>query len=266
MIKEFRNFNLSNVYMSIGKGYKAGGFNTQMFSEVLQERLMQYMGVGNRKDIDQLVSYKPEKSWNYEIGAHLNFPSCGLKTDVSLFYIDCFDQQMTVFPEGQTTGRMMTNAAKTRSFGGEISLYATPFTGFNLIATYGYTNARFVKFLNGINDYKGKRIPYAPSNTVFCEASYKIGVTKKGDKYVNLGINYNGVGDIYWNEANTLRQKFYSLIGATLAYHSPKWSIEIYGKNLTHTNYYTFYFMSMGNEFRQKGNPVQVGVILRAKF
>lgn len=115
-----------NVYLSVGKGYKAGGFNTQMFSDVLQQKLMRFMGIGGQYDVADIVSYKPEKSWNYEIGTHLTFLDGKILLDASVFYIDCRDQQLTRFPEGQTTGRMMTNAGKTRSFGGEISLNCTP--------------------------------------------------------------------------------------------------------------------------------------------
>ena len=121
---------LSNLYLSIGEGFKAGGYNTQMFSDVLQQKLMEYMGLGGKYEVDDIVSYKPEKSWNYEVGAHLNFFNSKLKTDVSLFYIDCFHQQLTVFPEGETTGRLMTNAGRTRSFGGEVSI-STPQQSWN---------------------------------------------------------------------------------------------------------------------------------------
>lgn len=263
---EFEDFNLSNVYLSIGKGYKAGGYNTQMFSDVLQQKLMQFMGLGGKYDVNDIVSYKPEKLWNFEIGTHLNLLNSKMQVDASLFYIDCRDQQLTKFPEGQMTGRMMTNAGHTRSFGGEIGFQYEPLKHMMLYATYGYTNARFLKYDDGKADYKGKRLPYAPSNTLFAEASYDIQCSTSGKYFIGCAVNFNGVGDIYWNEANSLKQKFYGLLGASIRYTSPRWSVELWGKNLTNTKYYTFYFLSMGNEFRQKGHKITLGATLRATF
>ena len=120
-IRDRRN----TLYATVSKGYKAGGFNTQMFSDVLQQQVMKQMGFGSLYDVADVVTYKPEKSWNYEVGAHLSTPSHKVQADLALFYIDCRDQQLTVFPEGQVTGRLMTNAGRTRSFGGEASLLAT---------------------------------------------------------------------------------------------------------------------------------------------
>lgn len=257
----------SNLYITFGEGYKAGGYNTQMFSDVLQQKLMRFMGIGGAYDVDDIVSYKPERTWNYEIGAHLNLLDNKISLDASAFYIDCRDQQLTVFPNGDTTGRMMTNAGHTRSVGAELSAYYTILPDLSVMATYGFTDARFVDFFNGMVNYKGKRLPYAPANTVFAEASYMFNVSKRfREHYFSAHLNFSGTGDIYWNEANTLHQKFYGLMGATIGYHTPKWSVEVWGKNLTRTKYYTFYFLSIGNEFRQRGHGIDYGATIRATF
>lgn len=257
----------SNLYFTVGKGYKAGGYNTQMFSDVLQQKLMRFMGLGAQYDVKDIISYRPEKSWNYEVGAHLNLLDAALSVDASVFYIDCRDQQMTVFPDGQTTGRMMTNAGKTRSVGGEVSAFYTILPELSVMATYGFTDARFVDFFDGKENYKGKRLPYAPSNTLFVEGSYMFNVSKRfKEHYFSVHLNFSGTGDIYWNEANTLRQDFYGLLGGSIGYHTPRWSLEVWGKNLTGTKYYTFYFMSIGNEFRQRGHGMDYGLTIRAHF
>lgn len=250
-----------NVYVNVAKGYKSGGFNTQMFSDVLQQRLMGIMGIGAQYDVDKITGYKPEYSWNYEAGAHLSFAGGRLSTDMSVFYIDCHDQQLTMFPDGTTTGRIMTNAGKTRSFGAELSLEWRPLESLLLKGGYGYTNAKFVEYDNGKENYSGNYLPYAPRNTLFLQCVYSLAV-RKGTNLV-FDVNATGTGKIYWNESNTESQKLYFLAGASLTLEAGDWSVQLWGKNLTSTKYHTFYFMSMGNEFLQRGKPLQGGVTLR---
>ncbi len=252
-----------NLFLNVAKGSKAGGFNTQMFSDVLQQRLMGIMGIGSNYRPDEIVGYKPEYSWNYEIGTHLGFPSCNLVLDATLFYIDCRNQQLTMFPDGTTTGRIMANAGQTRSFGGEVTANWSPFSWGELNVNYGYTNARFVKFNDGIHDYKGKRLPYAPSNTLFVQTLFHLSTKMKSVKQITFDLNLRGTGNIYWNESNTLSQPLYFLLGASATFEAEKWELQIWGKNLTSTDYSTFYFMSMGNEFLQKARPIECGVTFR---
>ncbi len=252
-----------NLYGSLSKGYKSGGFNTQMFSDVLQQRLMHIMGIGFKYDVDQVVGYKPEYSWNYEVGAHHSLLNGKLSGDVTLFYIDCRDQQLTVFPSGTTTGRLMTNAGKTYSFGGEISLNAIATDWLQFNGSFGYTNARFREYNNGIADYKGKKLPYVPDCTVFLQGLVTKDVKWGALSKVTLDLNLRTTGKIYWNESNTRSQKAYSLLGASIGFEIGEVDLQLWGKNITGTKYDTFYFMSMGNEFVQRGRPWQVGATFR---
>ncbi|MDE7381217.1 MAG: TonB-dependent receptor, partial [Muribaculaceae bacterium] len=242
-----------NIYLSVGRGYKAGGFNTQMFSDVLQQRILNYMGMSSAYDVDKIVSYKPEECWSFEMGSHFNVFENRISSELALFYIDIHNQQLTMFPDGTTTGRIMTNAGKTRSFGAELSVTykATEALDFNI--AYGYTNVRFRKFYNGIVDLKGKVLPYAPSNTLWLQALYTLRLESWGNRALIFDLNTKGNGRIYWNEDNTLYQNFFAQLGASVTLKSDKWELQLYGKNLTDTKYYTFYFKSMGNEFVQRG-------------
>lgn len=65
-------------------------------------------------------------SWNYEFGGHISCDGGRVYSTFSAFFIDVRDQQVTVFPEGISTGRMMTNAGRTRSFGAELTVRYTP--------------------------------------------------------------------------------------------------------------------------------------------
>lgn len=267
----------SNVYASISRGYKSGGYNTQMFSDILKDRLygeiipaqMQEM-LGMKAEsytVEEVASYRPEQSWNYEAGAHLSLLGGNLTAEGALFFIQCRDQQLTVFPEGSDTGRRMTNAGRTRSYGGELSLrWRTPVDGLSLSASYGYTNACFRSYRSGNEDFRGKQIPYAPRNTLFAGADYRIGTGGKVLNNVIFNVNCRGIGRIMWDDQNAVEQPFYALLGASVTFEGSRYSLSLWGENLTCTQYDTFYFVSIGNSFVQRGKPCSLGATLRMKF
>lgn len=254
----------ANLTATVAKGSKAGGFNTQMFSDVLQQRLMRMMGIGPKYDVDQIVGYKPEKAWSYELGVHWTALDGRLTTDANLFYLDCRDRQLTIFPEGTTTGRVMTNAGKTRSWGGEFAVTAQPWTGGELVASYGFTDARFIEYNDGKADYHDCFVPYAPRHTLFAQGAHRFDLAG-GDwlRSLTVDANVRGVGEIYWNEANSLRQPFYAQLGVSATLEGRHYALQLWGRNLTDTQFSTFYFVSIGHEFLQRGQGRTVGATLR---
>ena len=255
----------SSIYASVSKGYKAGGFNTQMFSDVLQQRLMGIMGIGAAYDINDIVGYKPEKAWNYEIGGHFQSANRRVRGDLALFYIDCRDRQMTIFPDGTTTGRIMTNAGKTRSVGAEASLGVNFTDNLGMNLSYGYCDARFVRYNDGKADYKDKHVPYCPQHTLFAQAFYTYNFKGGSDwaQSITLDASLKGTGEIYWNEANIQRQPFYALLGSSITLAGKHYSLQLWGQNLTGTRYNTFYFVSISHEFLQRGRGRMMGATLR---
>lgn len=260
---------VGELYVAASRGYKAGGFNTQIFSDILQNRLMaammEDMGMPAQPspyNEASATTYKPEYSWNYEAGGHLAFADGRVRTDFSLFWIECRDQQLTVFPEGTTTGRMMSNAGRSRSRGVEVSLSWNPTTRLGVWGSYGFTDARFVKFDDGEADYAGNVLPYAPRNTVSLGATYCLHVGARMLDDVVVNCSWQGAGKIYWNESNTLSQNFYSQLGASVELRKGDFTLSLWGRNLTGTDFYTFYFKSVGNSFFSHGKPRQLGLTL----
>lgn len=253
-------------YFTFSKGYKAGGYNTQMFSDVMQQRIMALMGMTALYTFDQIVSYKPEKSFNYELGMHWTDNDNRLKIDAALFLIDCRDQQLTIFPPGTTTGRMMTNAGRTRSMGAELSARWQPTPQWLFAASYGHTNATFRQYFDGRNNYRGKKVPYAPSNTLFAQARWEAVPLSFGGITPSITATVRGAGNIMWNEANTVSQPFYCLPGLSVEFAAEHWSLRLWGENLSGTKYDTFYFVSIGNAFTQQGLPRTIGATLRLRL
>lgn len=289
------NLGGSNLYFSITKGYKAGGFNTQIFSDILQTKLMSDLmgGFGSKQGSTSTVttdyeakiaksSYKPEHSWNFELGSHFQLFENKVNGSASLFYIGLRNQQITVFPEGKTTGRMMSNAGRSYSKGAEISLSYAPFgpyynntflSGIKVSGSFGHTIAKFTKYNDGNNDYSHNYVPYAPRNTVMLAADFKIPLGKEKQystktrnwqriavKDLSIHADYRGVGKIYWDETNNLSQPYYGVLSACIGLNLNCFTLSVYGKNLTDKEYNVFYFKSVGNSFVQKGRPVELGV------
>lgn len=254
-------FKRGNVYAALRRGFKSGGFNTQLFSDILQNKMTGDI-IGNKQDTDAASTvYKPETTWNYELGTHLSPLSDGsLNISAALFYIDCRDQQLTVFPKNGT-GRMMSNAGRSHSYGIELS--ANYKIGrMRLDASYGYAHAEFDEFLSNGVDYAGNILPLAPRETYSLNLEYNIPVSHDFANYLLLHVGYSAVGRIYWNEENSLSQSGYGLLSASLSWEKGHFGASLWGKNLLDKEYNTFYFSSIGNNFFAQGKPLQAGISL----
>lgn len=271
----------SNVYATVSKGYRAGGYNIQMFSDVLQTELNANRNQAMRGDyhiphteedyqrIDKTIAYKPETSWNYEAGAHLNLFDNMLHFDLSAFYMKVTNQQLSVMAGNYGFGRMMVNAGKSHSCGIEAALRGQLFDGkFDWAMNYGYTRAKFDKYVDGEGedavDYKGKYVPYVPQHTMAAMADYRL------TDWLTLGANVNAQGKTYWDNANTYSQKLYAVLGAHVDLNFKAFNVSFWGRNLTDTNYNTFAVdnSATGTKeyFAQRGNPFQCGVDVRFHF
>lgn len=254
----------ANVFGVISKGYRSGGFNTQIFSDILQNMMMNGLmaDLGVYLDSETVgvraedTAYRPEKSWNYEIGGKLDVNRGGhhFNGAASVFYISCRDQQITLFPPGQSTGRMMANVGRSRSIGAE-ALAAYDYGGFSCSISYGLTDARFTRYDDGNNDYSGNVIPYSPRQTLNVRAGYRFEFP--GDVFRSLSLNADcsATGKIYWDEANTLTESVRALLGADISFGFKWFDLRLRADNLTNEDYNTFYFKSVGNSFFQKGKP-----------
>lgn len=250
----------------ISKGYRSGGFNTQIFSDILQNMMMNgmmadlgvYLDGGNSGVTAEKTVYKPEKSWNFELGGRVNLSGGGHHLDAaaSLFWITCRDQQITLFPPGKSTGRMMANVGLSRSLGTELTAMYR-YKGFLASVAYGYTDARFTEYNDGNNDYSGNRMPYSPEHTMNARAGYAFRFNSGAVRGLSLNADCVLVGRIWWDEANRLVEPCTLLCGGDMVLEL-KWAdLRLRLDNLGGREYNVFYFKSIGNSFLQCGKPLR---------
>ena len=292
----------TSIYASVSKGYRSGGYNIQMFSDLVQSEMRNQMidGVNTVSqgmmarfvDLSTIkapdpdissVEYKPEYSWNYEIGATINLllPSTceqsSLTLRPALFYIDTRDQQIARFAGDSGLGRMMVNAGHSRSLGAELSATCHfPSTCSLLPATcslsYAFTDARFLSYDDGHTDYSDNYVPFVPRHTLHLalqSRSFSLlpSTCEHRSPTFSFGADFSGAGRIYWTEANDAWQDFYCTLGAHISVDFPQGlTLTFWGKNLTDTSYDTFLFQSMNRTFAQRGKPLQFGLDLKWHF
>ena len=259
------------VYASATKGYKVGGYNVQVFADIVRDIVMEkgkQLRNPSNEPLEQETqaailaetSYKPELSWNYEIGFKGEIIKDFLYAELAGFYIDVRDIQLTQMAE---MGRIINNAARAESFGGEVSLTTYLSDNFSLTANYGYTHATFK---NDTLGYSGNYVPFAPQNTLSLSAVYNKNFNKKWIDNFNIQAQYNAAGRIYWTEANDVYQDFYGVLNAKASFSKSYFSLAFWMKNILNEEYAAFYFESMGRSLAQRGKPMQWGIDLNLRF
>ena len=225
-------------YASLTRGYKTGGFNSTFLQD--DER-----------------TYKPEYNWNYEVGTKVSFLNHALDAEVTLFYVDWRHQQITQTIAG--VGNITRNAGHSESKGVEVGLTVRPVQPLTFNLNYGYTYAHFKDYKRSETiDYSGNVLPLVPRHTLSLNGSYTLLPSHSVLDRLVFSAGLNGMGKIYWNEDNAVAQKFYTLLNAKVSATFGKLTWEVWGKNLTDTDYLTYYFKA-GSAMGQKGRPMSFG-------
>lgn len=279
----------SNVYAVLSKGYRAGGFNFQMFSDILQTELRNNSSQRGDYDIPhtaddyqriaQTISYAPETTWNYEVGAHLNLLGNSLQMDIAGYLMQIHNQQLSVMAGNYGFGRMMVNAGRSRSLGVELSLRGSHLDNHLTWAlNYGYTNSEFRDYTDAVTEdgatrtvsYRHRRVPYIPLHTLAANVDYRIALRAGSLQALVLGANLQAQGRTYWDETNVYGQKAYALLGAHADVCWPKVTVSLWSRNMTSAHYNSFAIESAASGqslvFAQQGSPFQLGVDVRFDF
>ena len=292
----------NNIYATVSKGYRSGGYNIQMFSDILQNDIRSNNmsdvaqatiaaldkmppGVVDEATLDKIIGmmngmaqkaevniknttlYKPESSWNFELGSHMTMFDGKLQADVAAFYMNTHDQQISQFAQSGL-GRITVNAGKSRSAGAEVALRTQITNEFSLTGNYGFTHATFTDYVVSEElNYNGKFVPFVPMHTFNVGGQYVFGLKNcSWLDNITLNANYKGAGRIYWTEANNASQELYGTLNGRVSFNKGNGQVSLWINNALNKDYQAFYFESMSRGFAQMGRPMQIGVDLRCRF
>lgn len=246
------NDNLS-AYLSISKGYKAGGYNI-----IVNEMSSQLVNLG----------YDEEKLWNYEIGLKYFSPDKKFNLNTAVFYIDWKDQQ--IFVMGMM-GPNIKNAGDARSIGGELDMRWEFLPNLSYILSTGYSNSKYYHHLN--SDYEGNRIVMAPEFTGNTGVIYQKAVKSSWFRSFAASTTVTGFGTQYFDEANLLKQSPYFLWNLDFSISGKYIDFHVWGKNIWDKQFFSYMlnnpvgqklpqYFNMG----QSGSPARFGASLTFKI
>jgi len=143
----------------VSRGFRLGGINDPLNAALCTAADLTTFG-------PLAGSWKDEKAWNYEVGAKSQFARGRGSLNVSAFYMDIRDLQLTV-TAGSCSSRLILNADKARSVGAELELTASPNDHVDVAVSAGLNNSKLLTtFSQGGNVVagikEGNRLPSVP--------------------------------------------------------------------------------------------------------
>jgi iron complex outermembrane receptor protein len=162
-IVSFRPSEMLTLNAQASKGFRLGGINDPL-----------NLPLCSRQDSIQFSgrdSWRDETAWNYEVGAKSQWMGGRLSLNVSAFYMDITDLQLSV-TAGTCSSRLIFNVPDALSQGAEIELVATPNETFDFSVAATFTdselrstlescdNAGNCTLISGIRE--GNRLPSVP--------------------------------------------------------------------------------------------------------
>jgi len=186
------------------------------------------------------LSYKPDKTINYEIGVKGDTLHHSLTFDASLYYIDWRDIQLSYVDPNNGFG-FLANGSRAKSQGLELSTQLTPLTGLTLGAWVAWNDAVLTEpFPPGSSVYgvAGDRLPFSPhfSGNFSLDEEFPLGAAVTG--FVGGSVSY--VGDRVGNFTSPPpsvppRQDYpaYTKIDLRLGARFGSWTVNLYANNVT---------------------------------
>ena len=249
--------NDTNMYASLAKGYKQGGFN---------------LGLGlDANSTNKNLAYDPEFLTNYELGINTKLLDSKLTFNGVLFYSDREDQQVLIStqtdPSDPNTFSFLTqNAAEGVNQGLEINMDMDINESLSAFVNLGILKTK-IKNWESRQDLEDRAQAHAP------ERSYALGFNWAPTSHTYLAIDFTGKSSFYYSDSHNNKSKSYVLTNLNLGYVKNNWNYELWARNIF-DEYYSVRGFYFGNEapnfidtlYERHGDPRHIGFSIRYDF
>ena len=274
---------LTNVYGTISKGYKSGGFNLDYVSS--------WESVA--------IPFKPEFITNYEIGIKTANRRNTMYLNTAFFYMDYINMQRAIFQD-LYEGYTISNAASSLIKGIETEVSVRLFqNALTLVGGFGITDATFNEFrdsfFNGYwnegedyidannngqyddeeewtdmdNDFSGQTISAFPSYTINFLTDFRFPISNKMMLVAQLQADFIDEKQSQLSSTdqyNVLRDDARTLVDARIGFEIGSWNVYFWVQNMFNVEYISWTGQNsyIGVLERDYGLPRRLG--LRASY
>jgi iron complex outermembrane recepter protein len=211
------------AYASVTRGFKSGGFTFNNFQG----------------------TFDPEFVWAYEGGIKTTLLDNRVQTNLSLFYYDYSDLQVSKLVNNAGT---ITNAANATIWGGELEIVAKPTDFIDFNAGLAYLNAEFDKFITedpsnpqlGTIDLAGNTLTRSPEFSANLGVQFHRPIGDMGEVRLRADYQYQSKSFFTAFNRNLSAQDNFSLVNARLSFASvdDKWEVAVFVKNAFDETYF----------------------------
>ncbi|MBA35974.1 MAG: TonB-dependent receptor [Oleispira sp.] len=247
------------AYVSLARGYKAGGTNTD---PDISEK--------NRE-------YETEFNNAVELGLKSSMFNDELTTRLSAFYIQRKNQQVKSSYSYLENGTprfqdYLANAAEGKNYGLELESNLDITSNLNWSLSAGYLVTEFVDYTyendDGIFNKNGRAQAHAPEYSFTSSIRYSL------TPALSFGLEAESKDKFYYSDSHDEQSAAYALLHARIEYSRSNYSFALYGRNITNRDYAVkgYYFgidprLEYADEKQEQlGAPRLVGIEGRYNF
>jgi iron complex outermembrane recepter protein len=235
----------SMLYGSYAKGFRVGGFN---FGSTTNP------------------TYKPEKSDNYELGFKNSLLNNRLKLNLTAFYFQQKDQQVSTSQDGINYASL--NVGDMGNYGLELEASALPAKNLQIDWTASTSHSEYKKLelfdaaTNAVKNYKGNKAINNPALQSMLAVQYGVPFSKSAQNFkAFVRGEFRYIGEYQLDFVNTYHQNAYGMLNARAGVTNSHFDIALWVRNLNNVRY-----MAYGYGAYLMGSPRMWGVTVTGKF
>ncbi|MFN7055191.1 TonB-dependent receptor [Hyphomonas sp.] len=210
--------------------------NVNLFGNYARGRIPEVIAPSFTNPNQRFTLLPAETVDSYEVGVKSSLLANRLLLDASVFTYEYKNFQSSIVDDGII---VPINAGNASSTGGEIQANWLVSDALNVIASYGYNNARFDKSVNGQpQQFGGNPLRLSPDHTASLAARFR---AETGFGTVRVVPSYTWQSKVYFDNSkrDLISEDAYGLLNLNLGLDLPgdRFSVEAYATNLLDEKY-----------------------------